>query len=270
MNDKETYRMIKYTHDEIQNLLDKVKEHKDFFLTSEQYNKLIKDIGLDNISTFDGSYSNLIDRPIIPYRTDQLSNVSAFQTIKDLESFYQDEIIPIENDVAFLLDYIDELDELKLEDVKTKIEELKILVERFDKNINDTSTGLLDIKIHVENNINAIENLKQLLNAFHDSCNSNKALIDSLFEEDNTIQERLLKIEELEVQNSDDIVEIKDRIYNYIEPGLFTEIPMINDKGEIITDDYGHPRYISKSENLENFVLHIKTQVDTIENFAIK
>ena len=62
--DSHKYVDLGYSHDEIRDLLEKIK--KGFVLTEGQHNTLIKDIGLENISTFDGNYNNLDNLPNIP------------------------------------------------------------------------------------------------------------------------------------------------------------------------------------------------------------
>ena len=63
------FNQLDFTHDELEAMLDRL--HKGCLLTSEDYKKLIEEIGLDNISTFSGNYKDLIDSPDI------------FQIIKD-------------------------------------------------------------------------------------------------------------------------------------------------------------------------------------------
>ena len=53
--------LLDYTHEELEDLFHKIKLGN--VLNNEQYQKLIEEIGLDNISTFSGSYEDLIDKP---------------------------------------------------------------------------------------------------------------------------------------------------------------------------------------------------------------
>ena len=61
MSDKHIYIDLNYSHEEIISLLDKIKSGQ--VLSEAQYNKLIKEIGLNNISTFDGYYDSLKNKP---------------------------------------------------------------------------------------------------------------------------------------------------------------------------------------------------------------
>ncbi len=53
--------LLDYTHEELENLFHKINIGN--VLSNEQYKKLFEEIGLDNISTFSGSYEDLIDKP---------------------------------------------------------------------------------------------------------------------------------------------------------------------------------------------------------------
>ena len=50
---------LDYTHEEIEDLLDKIKNG--YVLTKEEYDKLISK--LENLSTFSGDYNDLINKP---------------------------------------------------------------------------------------------------------------------------------------------------------------------------------------------------------------
>lgn len=59
----EIYRSLNYGHREINDLLGKIRNGK--ILTETEYKRLFIEIGLDKISTFDGSYESLKDLPNI-------------------------------------------------------------------------------------------------------------------------------------------------------------------------------------------------------------
>ena len=59
--DNHKYIDLGYRHDELLELLKKIEEGS--VLSNEQYKVLIRDIGLDNISTFDGDYNKLNNLP---------------------------------------------------------------------------------------------------------------------------------------------------------------------------------------------------------------
>ena len=69
MSDKK-YVLLDFGHDEINELLKKINDG--MVLSKEQYQKLIKEIGLDKISTFDGDYNKLKNLPQIPTKVSEL------------------------------------------------------------------------------------------------------------------------------------------------------------------------------------------------------
>ena len=119
------YKPLNYTHDKIQELLKKVEELQDYFLTEEQYNKLINEIGLDNISTFDGNYYSLEMLPIIPSRTSQLINNTTYQTEKDIIEYDEQKIQPLRDDIELLEMYINKINQLDLDIALNRLEDIK-------------------------------------------------------------------------------------------------------------------------------------------------
>jgi hypothetical protein len=66
------YRSLNYNHTEINALLEKIQ--KGFVLSESEYDKLINEIGLENISVFDGDYEKLENKPQIPEAMSDLKN----------------------------------------------------------------------------------------------------------------------------------------------------------------------------------------------------
>ena len=60
LNDHE-FKDIGYSHDELRYLLNKIDKGQ--VLSEKDYNKLIKEIGLNNISVFTGNYNDLDNLP---------------------------------------------------------------------------------------------------------------------------------------------------------------------------------------------------------------
>ena len=58
------YIALDFTHEEINTCMNKIK--KGMVLTQKEYDKLIKEIGLNNISTFNGDYNSLKNLPELP------------------------------------------------------------------------------------------------------------------------------------------------------------------------------------------------------------
>ena len=70
MSDNNKYKLLDFGHDEINKLLKKIEAG--MVLSQEQYNKLINEIGLNNISTFDLDYNKLENLPVIPSKVSEL------------------------------------------------------------------------------------------------------------------------------------------------------------------------------------------------------
>ena len=65
-----------YTHDELEFLLNKID--KGFVLSEKDYN-LLKEIGIENFSTFSGDYNDLENRPVY----DDRNTVFAMESFED-------------------------------------------------------------------------------------------------------------------------------------------------------------------------------------------
>jgi hypothetical protein len=80
------FRKLNYTHEEIEYVLGKIFNNEYNFLTYEQYDRLINQIGLDKICNKDDvsdlkiKYDNIIDAPNIPDRISSLINDRDFIT----------------------------------------------------------------------------------------------------------------------------------------------------------------------------------------------
>ena len=76
------FKQLTYSHQQIQELLDKVS--KGYLLSPDEYKYLMNNIGLENISVFDGNYNSLTDKPDIKLMID---NLIALNNEKILEVF---------------------------------------------------------------------------------------------------------------------------------------------------------------------------------------
>lgn len=105
------YYLLSYHHDEIQGLLDKINAGK--VLSGSDYKELIERIGLENISTFSGSYNDLTDLP-------------------DLEKLVQDLIaLNEESYIAAIDDWVKELNQQTVDDYTKKFEDLDEELETY-------------------------------------------------------------------------------------------------------------------------------------------
>ena len=105
------YYLLSYHHDEIQGLLDKINSGK--VLSSSDYKELIERIGLENISTFSGSYNDLTDLP-------------------DLEAIIQNLIELNEETFISAIDgWVRELNQQTINDYNKKFDELDDELETY-------------------------------------------------------------------------------------------------------------------------------------------
>ena len=117
MSDKK-YVLLDFGHDEINKLLRKINDG--MVLSKEQYQKLINEIGLDKISTFDGDYNKLNNLPQIPTKVSELEF--------DIELKQEEGGMTEENVNALIQDAIEnKADKEQLEDMNNNIADLLAL-----------------------------------------------------------------------------------------------------------------------------------------------
>lgn len=111
------YVRLDFTHTEINEYINKVKNG--MVLTKEEYDKLCKEIGLDNISTFDGDYNSLENLPVLPTK------------LSDLENDIISEKIYTEEELVELIkaQVGEQVEKEVFEEVQAKVEEMDALLE---------------------------------------------------------------------------------------------------------------------------------------------
>lgn len=110
------YIALKFTHEEINNCI--LKVNNGMVLSKDQYNKLVNEIGIDNISTFNGDYNTLKNLPVIPTKLSQLENDLNLQSGNQIieGGLSEDEVfVLIENAI------VDKADKQQLEDMENNI-----------------------------------------------------------------------------------------------------------------------------------------------------
>lgn len=80
-NNGNVYYNLDYTHEAIEVLLDKINDG--YVLSKEQYDKLIDILDM-NISTFNGDYEELTNKPFIPERMSEVENDMQYQTADEI------------------------------------------------------------------------------------------------------------------------------------------------------------------------------------------
>lgn len=137
------YLNLNFTHEELEALFAKLDAG--VLLKQEQYDKLINEIGLDNISTFKGSYNELVDVPIIPEKLSDL-----FDDLKCINEDILNEKMEVIEDKFIKTE---ELNNAKLE-LKLDREECanllanKINKEEFEEGMN-VKANEVDMLVHL-------------------------------------------------------------------------------------------------------------------------
>lgn len=110
--DGEQFYNLKYTHKELIDLFKKIEDNE--VLTKEQYDKLINEIGLDNISTFDLNYYNLKNLPYIPVRVGDLFNDVGYDVKARVDNEFKLLRADLENEI------------IRIDSIKTELENIDI------------------------------------------------------------------------------------------------------------------------------------------------
>lgn len=80
-NQNLTFYELDYTHEQLEALLDKINDG--YVLSQADYEKLME-LGVENLSVFDGKYESLKNLPFIPQSVSDLNNDMSFQTADDI------------------------------------------------------------------------------------------------------------------------------------------------------------------------------------------
>ena len=147
-DDNEQIYNLKYTHKQLVELLEKIEKNE--VLSPEQYHQLIKQIGLDNISTFDSDYYNLKNLPYIPVRLGDLYNDVGYdvkarvdQELNDLE-----ELLNLESSRVDSI--LNELNNLNISEVLEQIQAAKDKADYIDNSIKDLNGVIFSFERTIE------------------------------------------------------------------------------------------------------------------------
>jgi chromosome segregation ATPase len=205
---------LPFSHYELELLLKKVKDNR--MLTHEEYKKLTEEIGLENISTFDGHYDSLIGVPATIVRVSQLFNDSKFVTEDGLEYKLEDVYNKL-SDINKFVQYVEnELDENNLTGFKNEI------------NLLSSKTNTLTNNLQlIEDTLKSVSNLYARLESFEAST------ADDIETLENDIRINKYQISNI-INNIDqirksvlDIGDAYDEVI-YGDNGLKTDIDRIN------------------------------------------
>lgn len=117
--DGEQFYNLKYTHKELIDLFKKIEDNE--VLTKEQYDKLINEIGLDNISTFDLNYYNLKNLPYIPVRVGDLFNDVGYDVKERVDNEFELLRADLKNEIERIDSIKAELENIDIEEILKQI-----------------------------------------------------------------------------------------------------------------------------------------------------
>lgn len=230
--DGEKFYNLKYTHDQLVNLLKKLEEGR--LLSEDQYKQLIEEIGLDNISTFDKNYYNLKNLPYIPVRLGDLYNDVGYDVKArvDKELNTLEEIINFE--IARLDSVVAELQSLNISEVLKQIQNAQDKADYIDKSIKDlngvifsferTIESIRDKSIEIATEFEALKNMQE------------------------TDELRLDNIHEIITVHTEDIQKLLD--YYEVEKGRLSEAIILIDNIKIVVDELSDYQGIMKNIDL--------------------
>ena len=149
------FKQLTYSHQQIQELLDKVS--KGYLLSPDEYKYLMNNIGLENISVFDGNYNSLTDKPDIKLMIDNLIALNNEKISKELKE-----------EVAWIL--------------KLCRNELDVHIEKYEELRKQVDAGLAtldeDIKELIENTV--IDSIVELDDEIRDKVANIEIKVDTI------------------------------------------------------------------------------------------
>lgn len=228
MSEEQKYYNLGYTHEQLVQLLNKIEAGE--ILTKSQYNQLIRDIGLDNISVFDLNYYNLKNIPTIPVRVSELFNDSKYDTVpnvtRQIEELYQ----LLEDEITRIDGTIGQMNIIDIQEVLADLEE--------------TSYRILELNERIDTSNKAIFSVERIVDSIN---NRTTDLILDMKNLASTQENELLKVDRVQR----DIVFCNENIYN-----LLALIESIQNKLEIKSKEF---------EALENRISEFKYFDDSFQ-----
>ena len=148
MSEELKYYNLGYTHDEIVQMLKKVKDGE--VLTKDQYHQLIREIGLENISVFDLNYYNLKNIPTIPVRVSELFNDSKYDTVpnvtRQIEELYQ----LLEDEITRIDGTIGQMNIIDIQEVLTDLDEANLRILELNERIDTSNKAIFSVERIIE------------------------------------------------------------------------------------------------------------------------
>ena len=178
--DEQQYYLLNFTHEELAGLLYKIKHNE--VLTTEQYDKLINEIGLDNISTFDLDFYKLKNRPIEIVRTSQLLNDNNFIDIKQLQELVDKHITPSVEELDRINAEIDILKSVNIDDIISEIENIRNNIESMTQTLEGLQDYTVDYTTTLANIYDTVNELSEDTQLLFNNDESFKLLHDTIIQ----------------------------------------------------------------------------------------
>ena len=167
-NNNFNFSQLGYSHEELEFLLGKIE--KGFVLSEKDY-KMLKDLGIENLSTFSGKYEDLKNIPDIVLQVQSVMEQLDIETkenssnkIKTVSDAIMKEIAKVENNA-----------DKKIEFAKNN------LSNELDKTKNELSSSIRDIEYVIEDSIEiAMDEMSEKLNIAEQKINNNASSINAL------------------------------------------------------------------------------------------
>ena len=176
--DEQQYYLLNFTHEELVGLLYKIKHNE--VLTTEQYDKLINEIGLDNISTFDLDFYKLKNRPIEVVRTSQLLNDNNFIDAKQLQKLVDEHITPSIEELNRINIEIDILKSINIDDIISEVGNIRNNIESMTQTLEGLQDYTVDYTTTLANIYDTVNELNEDTQLLFNNDESFKLLHDTI------------------------------------------------------------------------------------------
>lgn len=147
-NQNLTFYELDYTHEQLEVLLDKINDG--YVLSEADYKKLME-LGVANLSVFDGKYESLKNKPEIPQAVSELENDMQFQTADEVNQklvILRDDIARMDHaDKAYVDQKIEEIEFPSMEGMATE-DFVKAEIAKAQLNNGDDGENNVDLSAY--------------------------------------------------------------------------------------------------------------------------
>ncbi len=246
------YRSLNFNHAEINELLTKIQ--KGFVLTEAEHKKLFEEIGIDNISSFDGDYESLENKPVIPDKVSMLNNDAGFQTQEQVDI----KLLEIRKALEELIANLDHHEKIDLAPIE---EELNRMAEEMASKelVNQLIADLIDAAPET------MDTLKELADSFEEHGD----VFEGFLQE----QEKALakKADKEEIPSLDGLASeefVMDQIANIEFPEV--DLEPFAKKEDLFSKDYNELINLPEIPDVSYFVTGdlLKDEMQNVKDYA--